>query len=70
MMTMNDYVSMRSTTVNHIVLDQEAIVRIVLASISQKFNISVKDANVRWKNDDLFIDIETDIQEVELKELV
>ncbi len=67
---MNDYVSMRSTTVNHIVLDQEAIVRIVLASISQKFNISVKDANVRWKNDDLFIDIETDIQEVELKELV
>ena len=67
---MNDYVSMLSTTVNHIVLDQEAIVRIVLASISQKFNISVKDANVRWKNDDLFIDIETDIQEVELKELV
>ena len=67
---MSDYVSMRSTTVNHIVLDQEAIVRIVLASISQKFNISVKDANVRWKNDDLFIDIETDIQEVELKELV
>tara|TARA_R100000742_G_C4277738_1_gene99880 strand:+ start:1230 stop:1433 length:204 start_codon:yes stop_codon:yes gene_type:complete len=67
---MNDYVSMRSTTVNHIVLDHEAIVRIVLASISQKFNISVKDANVRWKNDDLFIDIETDIQEVELKELV
>ena len=67
---MNDYVSMRSTTVNHIVLDQEAIVRIVLASISQKFNISVKDANVRWKNDDLFIDIETDIQEVVLKELV
>ena len=67
---MNDYVSMRSTTVNHIVLDQEAIVRIVLASISQKFNISVKDANVRWKNDDLFIDIETDIQEVELKELI
>ena len=67
---MNDYVSMRSTTVNHIVLDHEAIVRIVLASISQKFNISVKDANVRWKNDDLFIDIETDIQEVELKELI
>ena len=67
---MNDYVSMRSTTVNHIVLDQEAIVRIVLASISKRFNISVKDANVRWKNDDLFIDIETDIQEVELKEVV
>tara|TARA_R100000781_G_C4074718_1_gene125673 strand:+ start:1218 stop:1421 length:204 start_codon:yes stop_codon:yes gene_type:complete len=67
---MNDYVSMRSTTVNHIVLDHEAIVRIVLASISKRFNISVKDANVRWKNDDLFIDIETDIQEVELKELV
>ena len=67
---MSNYLSMRSTTVNHVVVDREAIVRIVLASISKRFSISVKDADVMWESGDLYIDIQTDIKEVELKELV